>query len=70
VTPDGFTTHGLSSTLAGYTGHDPVVLLAISAISAFKDEAPVLASVSGNALTVTTGSYTLVADKDGRQADF
>jgi len=56
--------------LAGYAGHDPVLLLAVSAISAFDNEAPVLCSVSGNALTVTAGSYTLVAEKDGRQADF
>jgi hypothetical protein len=71
VTPDGFTTSGLGSTLAGYAGHDPVVLLAVSAISAFDNEAPVLAGVSGNALTVTAaGSYTLVAERDGWQADF
>ncbi|GIM89841.1 META domain-containing protein [Paractinoplanes toevensis] len=70
VTPDGFTTSGLASTLAGYAGHDRVVLLAVSAISAFDNEAPVPASVSGNSLTVTAGSYTLVAERDGRQADF
>lgn len=70
VTPDGFTTSGLSSTLAGYAGHDPVVLLAVSAIAAFNTVAPALASVNGDALTVTAGSYTLVAEKDGRQADF
>jgi hypothetical protein len=70
VTPDGFTTSGLSSTLAGYSGHDPVVLLAVAAISALNNKAPVLAGVSGNALTVTAGSYTLVSERNGRQADF
>jgi hypothetical protein len=69
VTPDGFTTSGLTSTLAGYAGRDPVVLLAVSAISAFNNDAPALASVNGNALTVTVGSYTLVAEEDGKQAD-
>ncbi|GIM98258.1 hypothetical protein Ato02nite_100510 [Paractinoplanes toevensis] len=70
VTPDGFTTSGVSSTLAGYAGHDPIVLVAVSAISAFEDGAPALAGVSGNALTVRAGGYTVVAEKAGRQADF
>jgi hypothetical protein len=70
VTPDGFTLSGLSATAAGYAGHDPVIVLAVSAVSAFGNEAPVLAAVNGNALTVTVSGYTLVAEKDGRQADF
>ena len=38
VTPGGFTTSGLGQTLAGYAGHDPVVLLSVSAISAFGNQ--------------------------------
>jgi hypothetical protein len=70
VTPGGFTTSGLLSTAAGYAGRDPVVLLSVSAISALSIEVPALANVSGSVLTVTAGSYTLVADRDGRQANF
>src|SRR5215469_13288563 len=35
TTGDGFTTSAVSSTGAGYAGHDPAVLLAISAIGSF-----------------------------------
>jgi hypothetical protein len=69
VTQGGFTTSGLSQTLAGYAGHDPVVLLSVSAISAFGNQVRALASVSGSTLTVTAGSYTLIAQRDGRQAN-
>ena len=70
VTPDGFTTSGLVSTAAGYVGHDPVVLLSVSAISAFGDEAGAQTDVSGSELTVTVGGYTLLTHKDGSQANF
>jgi hypothetical protein len=70
VTPGGFTTSGLHQTLAGYTGRDPVILLSASAIGAFNNEKEALANVSGNTLTVTVGSYTLVAQRAGRQANF
>lgn len=69
VTPGGFTTSGMGQTLAGYAGGDPVVLLSVSAISAFDDQARALASVSGNTLTVTVGSYTVIAQRDGAQAN-
>ncbi|WP_433306272.1 hypothetical protein ACQP2F_20340 [Actinoplanes sp. CA-030573] len=70
VTADGFVAHGLISTDAGYAGDDPVVLLAIAAIDAIGDDVPVPATVSGDTLTVTAGAYTLVAERDGRQAAF
>jgi hypothetical protein len=70
VTPDGFTTSGLVSTAAGYAGRDPVVLLSVSAISAFNDDVRAQASVSGGALTVVVGGYTLVTRVDGKQANF
>lgn len=70
VTPGGFTTSGLGQTLAGYAGHDPVVLLSVSAISAFGNQVRALANVSGSTMTVTVGSYTLIAQQDGRQANF
>jgi len=70
VTQGGFTTSGLGQTLAGYAGRDPVVLLSVSAISAFGNQVRALADVSGSTLTVTAGSYTLIAQQDGRQANF
>ena len=70
VTQGGFTTSGLSQTLVGYAGRDPVVLLSVSAISAFGSHVRALAGVSGSTLTVTVGSYTLTAQQDGRQANF
>jgi hypothetical protein len=70
VTPGGFTTSGLSQTLVGYAGHDPVVLLSVSAISAFGNGVRALADVRGDILTVAVGGYTLVAHRDGRQANF
>lgn len=70
VTPGGFTTSGLVQTAVGYSGHDPVVLLSVSAISAFGNQVRALASVSGRTMTVTAGSYTLIAQQDGRQANF
>lgn len=70
VTSDGFTTSNLVSTAAGYVGHDPVVLLSVSAISTFGNEVPAQTSVDGSTLTVTVGSYTLLTHRDGSQADF
>jgi len=70
VTPGGFATSGLVQTAVGYSGHDPVVLLSVSAISAFGNQVRALASVSGSTMTVTVGSYTLIARQDGRQANF
>lgn len=70
VTPGGFTTTSLISSAAGYAGHDPVLLLSISAISAFGNGVRALADVRGDILTVSVGGYTLIAHRDGRQANF
>jgi hypothetical protein len=70
VTPGGFTTTSLATTLVGYAGHDPVVLLSVSAISAFGNGVRALADVRGDILTVSVGGYTLTAHRDGRQANF
>jgi hypothetical protein len=70
ATQDGFTTSTLASTAIGYIGRDPVVLLSVPAISAFDGAARAVADVSGNTLTVTVGGYTLVARRDGKQANW
>jgi hypothetical protein len=61
----GFTMGTTSSTAAGYAGHDPVTLLAISAISAFNPGVDAAATVSGNRLAVTVGGYQLGCRRDG-----
>jgi META domain len=66
---DGFTTSSLYTTAMGYVGKDPVVLLAVSAISAFDNGGRATAALSGDQLTVTVGGYTLIARRDGKQAN-
>jgi heat shock protein HslJ len=70
VTPGGFTTGEMGTTLVGYAGKDPSVLLAVDAISAFGKGNQARASVSGDTLTVTIGGYTLTAHRAGKQANF
>jgi hypothetical protein len=65
TTSDGFTTGTVTSTLVGYAGHDPVTLLAVSAISAFDPEVDAAATVSGNRLAVTVDGYQLDCQRDG-----
>jgi hypothetical protein len=69
-TGDGFTTGDLYSTLVGYSGHDPVVLLSVGAISAFDDGIHAKVRLTGDRLALTVGSYLLTCQRDGRQADF
>ena len=69
TTGDGFTTSALVSTLVGYAGHDPAVLLAISAIGSFGDGARATAVLTGDRLVVGIGSYTLTCQRRGPQAD-
>jgi hypothetical protein len=66
---DGFTTSVLAGTLAGYAGHDPAVLLAISAIGSFGDGARASVELTGGRLVVGVGSYTLTCQRRGPQAD-
>jgi heat shock protein HslJ len=70
LTPGGFTTKGVGMTLAGYVGKDPVVLLAMAAISAFQDGTHARAMVSGDTLTVIVSGYTLTARRSGVQGNF
>lgn len=67
-TGDGFTTSDLSSTLRGYVGHDPAVLLAISAIGSFGDGVHATATLTADRLLVGIGSYTLTCQRGSRQA--
>ena len=66
---DGFTTSGMGSTLVGYAGHDPVVLLSVGAISAFDNGMHAKVRLTGDRLAVTVGSYLLTCQRDGVQAD-
>ncbi|HEX4432622.1 MAG TPA: hypothetical protein VHZ96_25350 [Frankiaceae bacterium] len=65
TTGDGFTTGPMSSTAAGYGGHDPVTLLAVSAISAFNPGVDAATTMNGNRLAVTVGGYQLGCQRDG-----
>jgi hypothetical protein len=65
TTSDGFTMGPMSSTAAGYAGHDPVTLLAVGAISAFNPGVSAAATVSGNRLAVTVDGYQLSCRRDG-----
>jgi hypothetical protein len=69
TTSDGFTTSVLASTLAGYVGHDPAVLLAISAIGSFDDGAQATVKLTADRLVVGVGSYTLTCQRRGPRAD-
>ena len=70
ATSGGFTTSQLSSTLVGYAGHDPVVLLSVSAISTFDEGAHALTTLTGDTLTITVNGYTLIARRAGSQANW
>ena len=66
---DGFTTSALSSTLVGYAGHDPAVLLAISAIGTFGNGVQATVKLTTDRLVVGLGSYTLTCQRLGPQTD-
>jgi hypothetical protein len=65
MTPGGFTTSVLGVTLVGYAGHDPVILLSQSAISAFDNGAHAAVRMTGNRLVVSVTSYTLTCQRHG-----
>jgi hypothetical protein len=65
MTDGGFTTSELASSLVGYVGHDPVILLSQSAMSAFDNGTHATAQVTGNRLVVNVGSYTLTCVRRG-----
>ena len=68
--PGGFTTSGTYTTLVGYAGTDPVVLLSINAISSFDAPAREAVTLTGDRLAVTVGGYTLISQRDGKQPNF
>jgi len=70
-TAGGFTTSDVATTLVGYTGADPVVLLAIGAIASFDQPAhAAVRSLTGDRIAVTVDGYTLTCQRDGKQANF
>jgi hypothetical protein len=69
TTRDGFTTSAMGSTLVGYAGHDPAVLLAIGAIGSFGNGAHATVKLTGDRLVVGVGSYTLTCQRRGSRAD-
>jgi len=68
-TGDGFTVTGMTTTLAGYAGHDATILLAINAINSFDDGVHATAKLSGDRLVIGVSSYTLTCQRLGRQTD-
>jgi heat shock protein HslJ len=71
LTGDGFTTSQSGTTAAAYAGHDPVVLLTQDAITvAFGVASHATATVTGDRLSVAVAGYTLICQRDGRQANF
>jgi len=69
ATRDSFTTGVLAVTAVGYAGHDPAILLAMSAMDSFGDRATYPVRLSGDQLVVDVGSYTLICHRVGPQAD-
>jgi hypothetical protein len=69
TTGDGFTTSTLASTLVGYAGHDPAVLLTIGAIGSFDNGVHATVKLTADRLVVGVGSYTLTCQRRGPQAD-
>jgi heat shock protein HslJ len=69
TTSDGFTTSALASTAVGYAGHDPAVLLAISAMGSFGNGVHATVKLTGDRLVVGVDSYTLTCQRHGPRAD-
>jgi len=69
TTSDGFTTSALAGTAAGYPGHDPAILLAISAIGSFGNGAHATVTLTADQLTVGVGSYTLTCQRRSPRPD-
>jgi hypothetical protein len=63
---DGFTTIGpVMVSAVGYTGDNPVTLLAINAISAFNNGVHATATVTGDRLDILVDGYLLKCQRDG-----
>jgi hypothetical protein len=68
ATGNGFTVSAMKTTLVGYAGHDPIALLAISAIGSFNDGVHATATLTGDRLVVGVGAYTLTCQRHGPAA--
>jgi hypothetical protein len=66
-TGDGFTTGLVAVSAVGYAGNDPVITLAIGAISRLDDVADASVTVTGNTLDVAADGYTLTCQRAGEQ---
>jgi hypothetical protein len=64
-----FTTSLVAVSAVGYAGNDPVITLAMGAISRLDDVADAPATVTGNRLDVVAGAYTLTCQRAGDQAN-
>ena len=53
-----------------YGANDPVITLAMGAISRLDDVADASVTVAGNTLDVAAGGYTLTCQRAGEQANF
>jgi len=69
-TGDGFTTSLVAVSAVGYAGNDPVITLAMGAISRLDDVADASVTVTGNRLDVVAGGYTFTCQRAGEQANF
>lgn len=69
ATRDGFTTGVLAVTANGYAGHDPAILLAMSAMGSFGNPATYAVRLTRDRLVVDVGSYILTCHRAGPQAD-
>ena len=67
-TGDGFTTSLVAVSAVGYAGNDPVITLAMGAISRLDDVADASVTVTGNRLDVVAGGYTFTCQRVGEQA--
>jgi hypothetical protein len=68
-TGDGFTTSLVAVSAVGYAGNNPVITLAIDAISRLDNVADAPVTVTGNTLDVVAGGYTFTCQRAGEQAD-
>ncbi|MEV4348105.1 hypothetical protein AB0J83_26925 [Actinoplanes sp. NPDC049596] len=69
TTGDGFTIGDLFSTLVAYSGDNPAVLLAMSAMDSFETNAQATTTLTGNRLVVGVASYTLTCQRGAPRPD-
>ena len=67
-TAGGFATSLVAVSAGGYAGNDPVIVLAMGAISRLDDVADASVTVTGNRLDVVAGGYTFTCQRAGEQA--